>query len=755
MFKKILYSFLIVTLHFSFSFGQVHVDINSGNPTFPFPQFLEYSEVGGEGKTLAKHNAEGVTHCDMEKTIREAWQIYANEFRYTGDIVDGVEYIKGNRGCPYDCTEGAGYSMLGAAYMADKTTFDGLWMRTHDHFMVKDARYIDGVINCPDYKWGTHTLAEACAEGSAGDGDWDIALALLVAYKQWGANSGITVNTQGGGTKEMNYFEEAYKVITSLVDTTRGYAADGTFVGYNSGSIGVDGYPKGGNKQREATNWAELDGSIKTNSEVMCGSMTGFCPGDKSFASYIAPSYYHSFADFLDSNGGTQWCIEQYRRAEASTDWVMGQIRSQGHLPYAGGFTPDASSVTFTEAPPVGTADGEGFRMAWRTILNGLWRGNGRYEWNPTTHQYTTGSTTHMKDNADAVAAFLKDNGICDALGMSPDPLSVAVNQKGVSQIRQYHSFDGGTPGPKNWTNFLIGSSSAAIAYNGDEQLIADIFRQLELKWDDKDPGLPDDAYYMDSEPVYFHGWFRLLGMSILSGNYHAPENIEAGANLKVYMSVNKTFAFVDDQVTYTLNYRNYGSLDAENSQIVIDVDPQYEIIDGGGGSVSGNTITYNIGTVPGFNSTDGIAPTTGSYSYTVKVVPPKISNRVCQTADISCSNGFGWTSNEYPNNCTYTMERNCVDILGTRSLLVNKYGNRTEVNPGMEVDFTVQFENSSEGGWLNGGRNHVNFTYGWSKAGPNAYFHLFRAFTNAEEAYIDLSNYRVSYFMFDNVNKG
>mgnify|MGYP006374507307 CR=1 FL=1 len=49
------------------SASYVPININSGNPAFPYPQFLEYKV----GKTLAKYNAEGVTHADMEKTAEE------------------------------------------------------------------------------------------------------------------------------------------------------------------------------------------------------------------------------------------------------------------------------------------------------------------------------------------------------------------------------------------------------------------------------------------------------------------------------------------------------------------------------------------------------------------------------------------------------------------------------------------------------------------------------------------------------------
>jgi len=756
IFLTIFYFFTIVNL---VQAQKVPVQINSGNPAFPFPQFLEYQE----GKTLAKYNAEGVTHADMEKAMRDGWQVFANEFVYTGEVQDGVKYIRGNIGCPYDCTEGAGYSMLGAAYMADKSTFDGLWMRTHDHFMVRDARYQDGVVHCPDYKWGRYTLAEACDQGSAGDGDWDVALALLMAYKQWGENSNVTVRA-ATGTKQMNYFEEAKKVISSLVDTTRGYSSDGQFVGYNSGSIGHDGYPKGGNKQKEATTWNAGGNPLKYNSEVMCGGMNGVCPADFSFASYIAPAYYRSFSEFLASSNGTNWCIEQYRKAEASTSWLMGQVVAQDRLPYLGKFLPNSTSVEFGEADPAqGKVDGESFRMAWRTILDGLWRGSGRYTWNPATHVYSPGTHNYMKQNADNVANFLRDNGICASLGSSPDPVSGTVKHKGVAQIRQYHLSDGSSPS-EHWTNYTLGASAPAIALHGDTELAAQIYRQLELKWDDRNTNLSaSDTNILESTPKYFHGWFRLLGMLTLTGNLHAPENMVPVANMKVYLSTFKdtkkdtikTFAFVGDEVLYEVSYRNYGSLNASNVTISIPIPAQYEVVNAGGGNVSGGNLVFNVGTVPGFKTNTGIAPTKGSFTFTVKVKSPKVVDKVCLVANISCSNGSGWTSNEYPNFQSYKMSRNCVDILGERSLKISKTANRTEANPGMEVEFTLDFSNSTDAGWLNGGRKHVNFSYAYSESGPNSYFHLFRNWNNADEAYIDLSNYRVSFFMFDNVNKG
>ncbi|HRS18034.1 MAG TPA: hypothetical protein P5243_00915, partial [Bacteroidales bacterium] len=75
--NKILYTVIFCIFSLYTAYAQFvpitncpQIKINSGNPAFPFPQFLEYKA----GKTLAKYNSEGVTHADMEKTMREAYE---------------------------------------------------------------------------------------------------------------------------------------------------------------------------------------------------------------------------------------------------------------------------------------------------------------------------------------------------------------------------------------------------------------------------------------------------------------------------------------------------------------------------------------------------------------------------------------------------------------------------------------------------------------------------------------------------------
>ena len=73
----------------------VPVHINSGNPAFPFPQFLEYT-YGTSHRlgNLGTKNAEGVVHAELEQDIRDAYQIHANEFNYTGEEYAGIKYIE-------------------------------------------------------------------------------------------------------------------------------------------------------------------------------------------------------------------------------------------------------------------------------------------------------------------------------------------------------------------------------------------------------------------------------------------------------------------------------------------------------------------------------------------------------------------------------------------------------------------------------------------------------------------------------------
>lgn len=745
----------------------ISTKINTGNPSYPFPQFNEYAV----GKTLGKYNSEGVTHADMEKTMREGYKIMMHRCLYVpGKTLNGKKYIVYNHGSvPYNnntfVSEGDGYALLAAAYFADKDAFDGLWLWIHDNRLSKVKRYDNCADLRPAYRYGANlpgwknTQATADNDGdndSATDGDYDIAMGLLLAYKQWGELMGI----KDGCGNDINYKTEALNMIKALVDTVKLNNVNGGYSGHLSGDIGIDGYCKNGNTWGEVSNWRY--GASNTTWPWAKSKPEAFGVGGYVYTDYIGPAYFNQFAKFLNVEGGTPWQINQFLRGEASSDWMMGQMYAKGYIPSSGYCTinDDGSTVTFAQHPS--GPGGEDFRASWRTILNYMWHGDASTTWNPVTHQISPTPNTYEKDIALRHANFLKfprtlpstdAAARCSKLGASPD-LS-CPNYKGVVQIKQAHLVTGAEGSDNYRTNYNVGTGAPAAVASEDLDLIAEIYRQNEILWDDVNTSLSKNdtlGRYIKSTPKYFHDWFRLLGMLTTTGNLHPPTSINAAANVKVYMAVDKTYAYGGDLITYTVSYRNYGSVAANTVKITTLLDSDYQFVSAtNGGTLSGSTITWNVGTVPGFQTSTGIPPTTGEMKFTVRVVKVPTHARVCLTSTITATNSISWTSNEYPNNATYTMERNCVDLLQNRSLSIKKTVDRPVMNPGDIANFTLNFENKSAADlWLNGGRDRVILSYGNYFLPSNTFYQFYRFWHSAQEAYINMNNYRVSYFLND-----
>lgn len=337
---KYLKLFLVVML-FGNAYAQtwptdtIHVNINSGNPKFPFPQFLEYDH----GKTLAKYNAEGVTHADMEKAMREGYEIMMHRtLRVPGKVLNGVQYMVYNHSSvPFNnntfVSEGDGYALLAAAYFADKPTFDGLWMWIHDNRLSKVKKYWDCTNLRPTYRYGANLPGWKNVEttpdnngdnDSATDGDYDVAMGLLLAWAQWGDNMGVN---DGCGTP-ISYKNEALNMIKALVDTFRLNNLSNAYTGHMSGDIGVDGYVKNGNTWEETTSWrygAANTTYLWAKPHPEAYNINGL------YTDYIGPAYFRQFAKFLNANGGSPWQIKQFLRGEASSDWLIGQMYAKGY----------------------------------------------------------------------------------------------------------------------------------------------------------------------------------------------------------------------------------------------------------------------------------------------------------------------------------------------------------------------------------------------------------------------------------------
>lgn len=86
-----------------------------------------------------------------------------------------LRVTRGVEGNDDTVSEGVAYGMLLAAYLGDKTTFDGLWNYARSHFNPRGLM-----------KWQISAGNVAVYQDAATDSDEDMALALIVADKKWG-----------------------------------------------------------------------------------------------------------------------------------------------------------------------------------------------------------------------------------------------------------------------------------------------------------------------------------------------------------------------------------------------------------------------------------------------------------------------------------------------------------------------------------------------------------------------------------------
>lgn len=82
---------------------------------------------------------------------------------------------------------------------------------------------------------------------------------------------------------------------------------------------------------------------------------------------------------------------------------------------------------------------------------------------------------------------------------------------------------------------------------------------------------------------------------------------------MKAYLDVDKTCAMKGDTISYAISYRNYGALDAQNVVVTDTIPNDLSFLSCTGGGTyqsSSHTVSWTIGTVPGFKTATGIIPT-------------------------------------------------------------------------------------------------------------------------------------------------
>ena len=140
----------------------------TGGP-FPFPQH----KVSG---SCALTTAAGA-----DSAARAAYNAWLASFVTSSGAGAGTLRVQRTNNQNDTVSEGIGYGMIAAAYMADRPTFDGLWHYGQLHFNTK------GLMS-----WHLMASGATVDAGSASDGDVDMIWGLIMASNQWSSQEYLT-----------------------------------------------------------------------------------------------------------------------------------------------------------------------------------------------------------------------------------------------------------------------------------------------------------------------------------------------------------------------------------------------------------------------------------------------------------------------------------------------------------------------------------------------------------------------------------
>lgn len=134
--------------------------LGTGGP-FPFPQNRKPGMC-----TLTTANG-------APSAVQAAYDYWKSNFVTASGAASGLR-VRRPSNQDDTVSEGIGYGMIAAVYMADRTTFDGLWTYAKAHFDTHGLMI-----------WHLSASGATLDAGSASDGDLDIAWALIMGSNQW------------------------------------------------------------------------------------------------------------------------------------------------------------------------------------------------------------------------------------------------------------------------------------------------------------------------------------------------------------------------------------------------------------------------------------------------------------------------------------------------------------------------------------------------------------------------------------------
>lgn len=216
-------------------------------------------------------------------------------------------------------SEGQGYTLLRAVWSNDHPTFDSTWQWTRTNLQRDDKLFNWKWGQRPDGSWGV--LSAQGGNNTASDADSDIALALLLADKQW----------PGAG-----YGADAKAIIGSIWQHDTVLAAGKRYLAAD-----------------------DLE-SQKTSGEAVINP------------SYFAPYAYRLFAGVDRSHDWQSLLTDNYSLLRQAMAAKLGQTRSASLPP--DWLQIDVRDGSLSPAPGKSTAFGyDAFRTVWRTALDYQW----------------------------------------------------------------------------------------------------------------------------------------------------------------------------------------------------------------------------------------------------------------------------------------------------------------------------------------------------------------------------------------------
>jgi len=253
------------------------------------------------------------TYYNPESFLLNSWKSYKKAYLYKdGRIIDPARNDS-------TISEGQSYAMLQSVWMNDKETFDLVWDWTKTNL----NRNQDNLLA---WKWGkkqdgSYGFVEEGDQNSASDGDTDIALALIFAYKRW---------------NDIKYLEDAKNLLTDIWK-------------YETVEVSKKRYLIAGN-------WAQDDNKIIIN------------------PSYFAPYAWRIFAKFDTQNDWNSLIDPAYELLEKTVIDKLDNKSASGLPPDWVAIDKNSGSLEATGKPNMDTNYSyDALRIPWRVALDYQW----------------------------------------------------------------------------------------------------------------------------------------------------------------------------------------------------------------------------------------------------------------------------------------------------------------------------------------------------------------------------------------------